>query len=317
MSVLASTALVSAESILALTPIVIKKTAVDAAFAIWSRILSSATLGYLLSSDREIQMSEFGSSVALGFANLVHISSSYESFRHLPTGQAMSLLYTYPLWNLVLMSIFGGERIEPRKYLFIGLATAGSFLLNTDPGIAVETHLVKSPNASWGIFMGLLMALSESSMVVLLKLIGWRDPAKSVFVVNSSSSVQMALFLIAKSLVDFSSSASASSSSSVPVIVKVGATWWDAIGITAFHSITMFSGYWLRYYAVPRLSTVTYAILSYTGLIASYLFGILFLKEVPGWISICGAALIVLSGLALQFSDLSEEDKKGKSTNAE
>jgi len=321
MSVLASTALVSAESILALTPIVIKKTAVDAAFAIWSRILSSATLGYLLSSDREIQMSEFGSSVALGFANLVHISSSYESFRHLPTGQAMSLLYTYPLWNLVLMSIFGGERIEPRKYLFIGLATAGSFLLNTDPGIAVETHLVKSPNASWGIFMGLLMAFSESSMVVLLKLIGWRDPAKSVFVVNSSSSIQMALFLIAKRLVDFSSSTSSSSSSSssalaIPSVVKVGATWWDAIGITAFHSITMFSGYWLRYYAVPRLSTVTYAILSYAGLIASYLFGILFLKEVPGWISICGAALIVLSGLALQFSDLSEEDKKGKSTNA-
>ena len=322
MSVLASTALVSAESILALTPIVIKKTAVDAAFAIWSRILSSATLGYLLSSDREIQMSEFGSSVALGFANLVHISSSYESFRHLPTGQAMSLLYTYPLWNLVLMSIFGGERIEPRKYLFIGLATAGSFLLNTDPGTAVQTHLVKSPNASWGIFMGLLMAFSESSMVVLLKLIGWRDPAKSVFVVNSSSSVQMALFLIAKSLVDFSSSASASSSSAssalaIPSVVKVGATWWDAIGITAFHSISMFSGYWLRYYAVPRLSTVTYAILSYAGLIASYLFGILFLKEVPGWISIFGAALIVLSGLALQFSDLSEEDKKGKSTNAE
>lgn len=318
MSVLASTALVSAESILALTPIVIKKTAVDAAFAIWSRILSSATLGYLLSSDREIQMSEFGSSVALGFANLVHISSSYESFRHLPAGQAMSLLYTYPLWNLVLMSIFGGERIEPRKYLFIGLATAGSFLLNTDPGTAVQTHLVKSPNASWGIFMGLLMAFSESSMVVLLKLIGWRDPAKSVFVVNSSSSVQMALFLIAKSLVDFSSSASASSSAlAIPSVVKVGATWWDAIGITAFHSITMFSGYWLRYYAVPRLSTVTYAILSYAGLIASYLFGILFLKEVPGWISIFGAALIVLSGLALQFSDLSEEDKKGKSTNAE
>jgi drug/metabolite transporter (DMT)-like permease len=305
MSILASTALVSAESILALTPIVIKKTPVDATFAIWSRILSSAALGYLLSSDRGIAVEEFGGSVALGFANLVHISSSYESFRHLPAGQAMSLLYTYPLWNLVLMSVFGGERIAAHNYLFMGLATAGSFLLNMDPGIAAPTALVKEANAPWGIFMGLLMALSESSMVVLLKILGWRDPAKSVFVVNSSSSVLLALFLIAKELVDHSAGATMT-------IIKSGATWWDAIGITAFHSITLFSGYWLRYYAVPRLSTVTYAILSYAGLIASYLFGIMFLKEVPGWISVAGAVLIVLSGMALQFSNLAEQEDKAR-----
>jgi drug/metabolite transporter (DMT)-like permease len=305
MSVLASTALVSAESILALTPIVIKKTPVDATFAIWSRILSSAALGYLLSSDRGIAVEEFGGSVALGFANLVHISSSYESFRHLPAGQAMSLLYTYPLWNLVLMSVFGGERIAAHNYLFMGLATTGSFLLNMDPGIAAPTALVKEANAPWGIFMGLLMALSESSMVVLLKILGWRDPAKSVFVVNSSSSVLLALFLIAKELVDHSAGATMT-------IIKSGATWWDAIGITAFHSITLFSGYWLRYYAVPRLSTVTYAILSYAGLIASYLFGIMFLKEVPGWISVAGAVLIVLSGMALQFSNLAEQEDKAR-----
>jgi drug/metabolite transporter (DMT)-like permease len=136
---IASTALVSAESILALTPVVIKKTPVDATFAVWSRILSSAALGYLLSSDRGIAPEEFGGSVALGFTNLVHISSSYESFRHLPAGQAMSLLYTYPLWNLVLMGLFGGEHIPVRNYLFMGLATVGSFLLNMDPGIAAPT----------------------------------------------------------------------------------------------------------------------------------------------------------------------------------
>lgn len=306
---IASTALVSAESILALTPVVIKKTPVDATFAVWSRILSSAALGYLLSSDRGIAPEEFGGSVALGFTNLVHISSSYESFRHLPAGQAMSLLYTYPLWNLVLMGLFGGERIPVRNYLFMGLATVGSFLLNMDPGIAAPTALVKEANVGWGIFMGLLMALSESSMVVILKILGWRDPAKSVFVVNSSSSILLALFLVAKELMDHSAGATTS-------IIKTGATWWDAVGLTAFHSITMFSGYWLRYYAVPRLSTVTYAILSYAGLIASYLFGILFLKEVPGWISVGGAALIVLSGLALQFSSLGEEDNARKSTSS-
>ena len=62
----------------------------------------------------------------------------------------------------------------------------------------------------------------------------------------------------------------------------------------------MFSGYWLRFFAVPRLSVVTYSILSYAGLMASYLFGMLFLGERPGWLSLLGAVLIVASGVLLQ-----------------
>jgi drug/metabolite transporter (DMT)-like permease len=298
----ASTALVAAESILALTPIAIKKTPLDPVSAIWSRILSSAVLGYLLTGDGRLPRAEWGTATALGATNLIHIASSYEAFRHLPAGQATSLLYTYPLWNLLFMGTFGGERIAPRNYLFMGIATMGAFLLNMDPGIAAPTALIKTANPSWGIFMGLLMAMSESTMVVLLKLIGWRDPAKSVFVVNAGSSVWLAALLVLKQVVDPTTSASMLS-------VRNGSPW-DVFLLTAFHAVTLFSGYWLRFYAVPRLSTVTYAILSYAGLIASYLFGILFVKETPGWISILGAAIIVLSGLALQLSKDGDESKK-------
>jgi drug/metabolite transporter (DMT)-like permease len=63
----------------------------------------------------------------------------------------------------------------------------------------------------------------------------------------------------------------------------------------------MFSGYWLRFYAVPRLSVVTYSILSYAGLLASYLFGLVFLGERPGWWSLVGALLIFGGGLAIQL----------------
>ena len=300
----ASAALVAAESILALTPIAIKKTPLDPVSAIWSRILSSAVLGYLLTGDGVLPRAEWGTATALGATNLVHIASSYEAFRHLPAGQAMSLLYTYPLWNLMFMGTFGGESIAPRNYLFMGIATIGAFLLNMDPGIAAPTALIKTPNPPWGVFMGLLMAMSESTMVVLLKLVGWRDPAKSVFVVNAGSSVWLAALLVLKQIVDPSTVTSASMMS-----VRTG-TPWDVFLLTAFHAVTLFSGYWLRYYAVPRLSTVSYAILSYAGLIASYLFGILFVKETPGWISIIGAAIIVLSGLALQLSKNSDERKK-------
>jgi len=286
---LASAALVSAETILALTPIAIKKTPLNPTAAIWSRILSTAAIGYGITGDRTLPQSEWTSAGVLGYTNLLHVASSYEAFRHLPAGQAMSLLYTYPFWNLLLAS--GSEAISAGSYGCIAAASVGSILLNLDPGVAAESAIKRTVNPTWGVFMGLVMALTESGMITLLKDLNWRDPAKSVWVVNTSASVWFGLALIVQGLLTGSDRAD---------ILESG-TWWDAAVLTAFHSVTMFSGYWLRYYAIPRLSTVSFAILSYAGLLASYMFGLVIVGERPGWMSVVGAAIIVGSGLALRF----------------
>jgi drug/metabolite transporter (DMT)-like permease len=287
----AGSALVAAETILALTPIAIKQSPLDPVAAVFSRTLSSAVLGYLLTSERTLPSAEWGAAATLGGMNLLHIASSYEAFRNLPAGQAMSILYTYPLWNLIFMGAFGNEPIAVQNYAFIATATIGSFMLNLDPGNTAPSALGKAAVPSWGLVMALIMALSESGMVVLLKLIGWRDPTKSVYVVNAGATVWLGFVAFLRELME--------GSAFTGPLLKSG-TWGDAAWLTAFHSITMFSGYWLRFYAVPRLSTTTYAILSYAGLLASYFFGLVFLREQPGWLSIAGAAVIVLSGLALQ-----------------
>ena len=298
----AGAALVGAESILALTPIAIKQTPLDPISAIWSRVGSSAVLGWLLTGDRSLPRSEWAGATALGHVNLLHIASSYEAFRNLPAGQAMSLLYTYPLWNLVFGSVFGGEKIQAREYGMISLAALGSLLLNQDPGPVAESALGRKPRAGWGIFMGLLMALTESGMHTLLRGLNWKDAAKSVWVVNGSAAGWLGAFLGADWLLDtLGISTDTGVGHSGTVKKKAGATWMDAFWLTAFHSISMFSGYWLRFYAVPRLSVVTYSILSYAGLLASYLFGLVFLGERPGWISLLGMVLILVSGLILQF----------------
>lgn len=312
----------SAETILALTPIAIKKTPLDPTSAIWSRILSSAALGYALTEDRELKRDEVLSAVALGHTNLLHIASSYESFRNLPAGQAMSLLYTYPLWNLVFGSIFGGEKIAAHEFGLIGSAAVGSLLLNTDPGVAATTPLGKKPNATWGLFMGLIMAMSESGMHTILKGLNWLDPAKSVWVVNSSAALWLGGALGVQSVLDMGirpqgESQDKSSPKNNPKNNPKISSWWDAILLTAFHAITMFSGYWLRFYAVPRLSTVTYSMLSYAGLIAAYVFGLLFLGERPGWISLMGAAVILGSGALLQMDSFSLSSSSGVIAEAE
>jgi drug/metabolite transporter (DMT)-like permease len=308
----AGAALVGAESILALTPVAIKQTPLDPISAIWSRVGSSSVLGWLLAGDRSLPRSEWAGAAALGHVNLLHIASSYEAFRNLPAGQAMSLLYTYPLWNLVFGALFGGEKIAGREFGMITLAAVGSLLLNQDPGPVAESGLGRKPRAGWGIAMGLLMALTESAMHTILRGLDWKDAAKSVWVVNGSAAGWLGGFLGLDWLLDMAGISTDTGVGHLPkseAKKKEGgkATWFDAIWLTAFHSISMFSGYWLRFYAVPRLSVVTYSILSYAGLLASYLFGLVFLGERPGWISLLGMALILVSGLILQFSAPSAE----------
>ena len=296
---IASTALVTAESILALTPIVIKKTPLDPMSTIWSRLLSSAVIGYFLTGDRSLTPTEWAGATALGYTNLLHVASSYESFRHLPAGQVTSLLYTFPLWNLVFSSLFNKESIATRDYLLMGGATAGAILLNLDPGIAAPNTLGRTANPGWGIFNGIVMALTESGMYTILKILGWRDPAKSVWVVSSSAAVWLAA-IVGLQYTLFGG------------LPALQGSFSDITLLTLFHGFTLFSGYWLRFFAVPRLSTVTYSILSYAGLLASYVFGIFFLREQPGWISVAGALIIVACGLFLQLG--SDDKKSGSGT---
>lgn len=295
---LAGSALVAAESILALTPIVIKKTPLDPLSAIWSRLITFAVLGYFLTTDKALKPTELAGSVALGYTNLLHVATSYEAFRHLPAGQAMSLLYTYPLWNLVFNGLFNNEQIATRDYLLIGAAAVGSILLNMDPGIAAPNTLGRAINPSWGVFNGLVMAFTESGMYTLLKALGWRDPAKSVFVVSTSASVWLGAIVLLQQML-FGN------------LPEFKGSLDDITGLSLFHGFSLFSGYWLRFFAVPRLSTVTYSLLSYAGLLAAYVFGVFFLKETPGWLSILGAAIIVVSGLAIQLSATKDDKKSG------
>ena len=281
----ASVSLVIGESVLALTPIVIKTTKVDHLTSVWSRILTAAVVGFLVSGERFLTPAEYGVSTVLGYTNLLHVVSSYEAFRNLPAGQAMSIFYTYPLWILGLNSLINGESFTQKDYGCIGVASLGSALVNYNPGRSVApAH--DTPEPMWGIFASLLAAFTEATMHALLRNTGWRDAGKSVWVVSGGSAVWLlgiigVLFL---------------SGSEYPV---VRGTVSQIGSITAFHGLSTFIGYYLRFFAVPRLGTITYSILSYSGLLASYVYGFVFLGERPGVVSLLGAALILFSGIYL------------------
>lgn len=283
--------IVVAESILALTPIVIKTTTLDPSTTIWTRILSSSVFGYLLKGSAPDSGTFFTSpSMLLGYTNLLHIATSYESFRNLPAGHAMSILYTYPMWNIVLASVFRNEQISLRAYGCIAAASVGSVLINLDPIISVSE---KKSNTTWGGCMALLMTLTESIMFTIIKSVGWTNPAHIVWITNSWASVWMFIVQFFGEIVDPYMTFSIDSK------ISMDSSMWETILVTMFHSVSLFSGYWLRNYAITRLSTTTFSILSYSGLLAAYLFGIVFVKEIPGWMSILGAATILVSSVYL------------------
>ena len=69
----------------------------------------------------------------------------------------------------------------------------------------------------------------------------------------------------------------------------------------SFNSIIGFFGYALRFYLIPRIPTLVFSVLSFFGVVASFLWGALFVNEKPNVTTISGAALIVLSSAGLTF----------------
>ena len=69
----------------------------------------------------------------------------------------------------------------------------------------------------------------------------------------------------------------------------------------SFNSIIGFFGYALRFYLIPRIPTIVFSVLSFFGVLASFLWGALFVNEKPNGVTLSGAALIVLSSAGLTF----------------
>jgi hypothetical protein len=69
--------------------------------------------------------------------------------------------------------------------------------------------------------------------------------------------------------------------------------------ILLFNAVVGFGGYALRFYMIPKVSTVVFSALSFLGVIAAYLFGWLGANEVPNLVQLAGAAAIIVANTVL------------------
>jgi drug/metabolite transporter (DMT)-like permease len=275
---------VISEIALALYPILIKRVPTDLFTQTLSRLLTFSILGFLFASPTDVQQT-WGTqkgifrSLGLGLVTLFHVATSYFAFDTLPAGVAMSLFYFYPIFNLLGGVLGFGESISTMQFFLTFIAFIGVILVSLS---ITEGETEKKNPYEWkGILAGLAAAFSETLMYFAVRTAAQPNPYFATLELYPSALIPfVGILLASQKQIDWKPS-----------------VW---LPMTLFNICIGFIGYSLRFYAIPRVTTVLFSMLTFIGVIASFSWGYLFAEETPTWMAALGAFLI---SLGVGFSD--------------
>lgn len=220
-------------------------------------------------------------SLATGLLNLLHVFTSYTAFEQLAGGNAMALFYTYPVWNILGAATLLKESLALSSLPWIGLALAGAIAL-AQPTATDWTTV--------GIISALLAAMTESGIYLWfrMKKEGESDQpwTKMIQMYGSSGLLWLAGIAIMSLL-------------GMLAAGTFHITGKGLASILAFNSLVGFVGYALRFYLIPKVSTVVFSALSFFGIISAYAFGWVFSNEKPTWLQVAGAIAIIIANTVL------------------
>lgn len=270
-----------AEIALALHPILIKQINVGLPTQLLARLGTYTVLGSALASPSEREFS-WGSvptalrSTVFGLMNLIHIASSYLSYKHLPAGSALALFYTYPFFNILAGFFFLGDTISSRIILLMAIAFIGVALISKYSAEDSAESGSEKRSTSIGVAASLVSAITETMIFLIAKTGEEKSPWLTIL------KLYPAAFLGIIAWIGFTGSD-----------WKTSAQNW--IPLILFNVFIGFLGYSLRFWSIPRLSTAIFSILTFIGVAAGYGWGILYAKEVPSLGALTGAGLITAS----------------------
>jgi drug/metabolite transporter (DMT)-like permease len=272
-------AILYSELVLSLYPILIKSVNTNIFTQVLARFLVFPTLAITFGSTTDfsaIWSSPYEAFVSIlhNLLNLGHIVASYVSFKNIPVGTAISLFYLYPIFNVIAGSVLFGESISILTILVIGIAFIGTYLIATSHKNVNETVEDKQKH-NYGVIMGILAAITETMIFIFIK----SNPmakASPYYTVNHLYPAGLTLLLsyaiFNKNIVDTSA-----------------INWTKLIG---FNAILGFTGYIARFYSIPKIPTIVFALLSFFGVAFGYLWGVLIMGDKPTGKAMIGGGLI-------------------------
>lgn len=315
-SPLAPLTLITGESLLSLYPIIVKSSPLSVPIQAFSRILVYSVIPLFFADASILLNIPIWKWIFAGVTNILHIWSSYEGFQRLPAGFATTMLYLYPILNLVLARVILGEELSLTKILlFIVPVVLLYQLYNEKQNGVKQTTSTKSQPASpaspasppsslpQGTLFMLLSALTESLLYLIIKTtsLGANMWNPILFVYLGALLLGMTgwtIGTIATPFVSLPSSSLFSPSQSTPFQMILSPEFAQISIYNAF--IGMF-GYMFRFWSIPRISTLLYSILSYTGIITSHIFGYLFFGEILTSQSLVYLSLFIVSLITIKL----------------
>lgn len=238
---------------------VTKSSPLSVPFQGWLRSVVFVLAGLFLGNIKDIVWTP--TAIMLSLNNIVHLYSSYYAFKELPVGISNTLFYTYPFFYLFLSREF-----NPLSYLLILVCLIGTYLIYADGNLKF----------SWLPILAIFMsAFTEAITFFLVKSIN-TNTMNEIFITYLAPLI----FLMFQ----------------IPGFIQEKQSL-DNIGkITGFNLIGLL-GYFFLYNAVKGLNPTVYSILSYSGVISTFIIGKYFFSETYSNQSIFGIVLILLSSM--------------------
>jgi len=286
MSISPVSSILYSEWVLSLYPILIKTVDTNLFTQVLARFIVFPALAIVFGSThdfRSIWSSPF-TGILTSLLNIGHIAVSYLSFKALPAVTAISLFYMYPIFNVIMASILFGESITPLFIVLMIIAFIGVYLIATSRDKETTEQSQNPSQYSFGVIMGLLAAFTETLIFVFIR--SSKEAQQSPFyTVNHLYPFGLILLgiytMFNKSAVDLSPT-----------------NWTKLLG---FNAILGFTGYLARFYAIPKIPTIVFSLLSFIGVVFGYIWGIIFTEDKPTLSSIIGGILIAGSIGVLRY----------------
>ena len=293
----------TSESLLSLYPIFVKKIGISMTLQMWTRTIAYVLIAAIFVDWSFLKSAIFSvDSLLLAIVNLTHIFFSYEGFRHLDSGVSFAIFNTYPIMILIMAgSLSHITKSDYSKYLLVlaGLAffVYGNFTEvkyteskeTKEPKVATESFKdkkddgkVENPHFLYGLAMILLAAFTEALIYFLVRRVKTENHWNHVFISYFLGAIAMTAYVFYDDGFSVSKVAETLNQSRVGIA-------------TALNGIIGSVGYFLRFYASYNLEASIFAILSYFGIIMSYVYGIVFNNESLTLPKVLGTLCVILS----------------------
>lgn len=277
------------EALLSLYPIFIKKIPINLDIQLLTRLLGYSIIPIFFFSFKFIKNNFMKKNILLlSLITLFHIYFSYKGFKMLDTGISYALFYTYPL-----MIIFW----ENKKFSPLFLITIlGVLLLSVDfkditSGEGFNMEKMK------GIGFILMAAITEVMIFYTIKgKIETNNNWNTLFLSYFPALIVFSLYLLYKKMTN--NNIETDRKEIEKFDVKNKSKKWIFIALF-FNIVVGTVGYILRFRSVKLLSPFINGILSYVGIITSYIYGIIFDNEKVVLKDIGGIGLIILSNVLM------------------